>query len=102
MVPDSAARAIVLGGPSERDLDGFIDNLKREFRRKIQLGAPQVAYWEAITRAVEIDYTQKKLAGNSGEFAKVKLRFERAYGEPDIDLRYGRWHRFDSCTSLEH
>ena len=102
VVTDSRTGGIVLGGPSERDLDAFIDDLKREFRRKIQLGAPQVAYWEAITRAVEIAYTQKKPAGNSGEFAKVNLRFEPASREPDIRSRYGRWDRFDSCTSLEH
>jgi elongation factor G len=91
VVTDSRTGGIVLGGPSERDLDAFIDNLKREFSRKIDLGSPQVAYREAITRPVAIVYTHKKLAGNVGEFAKVNLRFEPA--------SRGAGHSFEVRTS---
>jgi elongation factor G len=40
------------------------------------IGAPQVAYREAITRAVEHDYTHKKQSGGSGQFARIKFRIE--------------------------
>ncbi len=40
------------------------------------IGAPQVAYREAITRTVEHDYTHKKQSGGSGQFARIKFRIE--------------------------
>merc|ERR1711892_670345 len=45
------------------------------------IGAPQVAYREAITKSTVIDYTHKKQSGGSGQFAKVQVRFEPLEGE---------------------
>jgi elongation factor G len=50
--------------------------MKREFKVEANVGAPQVAYRETITRGAEIDYTHKKQTGGSGQFARVKLVFE--------------------------
>ena len=50
--------------------------MKREFKVDANVGAPQVAYRETITRTAEIDYTHKKQTGGSGQFAAVKIRFE--------------------------
>jgi elongation factor G len=50
--------------------------MKREFKVEANVGAPQVAYRETITRTVEQDYTHKKQTGGAGQYAKVKIRFE--------------------------
>ena len=56
-------------------LDILVDRLKREFKVEANIGAPQVAYRETITKEVEVDYTHKKQSGGSGQFARVKIRF---------------------------
>ncbi len=60
----------------ELHLDIIVDILKREFKVEANVGAPQVAYRETITRKVEVDYTHKKQTGGSGQFARVKIVFE--------------------------
>ncbi len=60
----------------ELHLEIIVDRMKREFKVDANVGAPQVAYRETITRAAEIDYTHKKQTGGSGQYARVKLRFE--------------------------
>jgi elongation factor G len=61
----------------ELHLDIKIDILKRApYNLKVNVGAPQVAYRETITRAAEVDYTHKKQSGGSGQFARVKLQIE--------------------------
>jgi elongation factor G len=59
----------------ELHLDILVDRLKREFKVEANIGAPQVAYRETITKEVEVDYTHKKQSGGSGQFARVKIRF---------------------------
>jgi len=49
--------------------------MKREFKVEANVGAPQVAYRETISRKAEVDYTHKKQTGGSGQFARVKMRF---------------------------
>ena len=49
--------------------------MKREFKVDANVGAPQVAYRETITRATEIDYTHKKQTGGSGQYARIKVQF---------------------------
>jgi elongation factor G len=50
--------------------------MKREFKVDANIGQPQVAYRETITQTAEVDYTHKKQTGGSGQFARVKIRFE--------------------------
>jgi elongation factor G len=50
--------------------------MKREFKVDANIGAPQVAYRETITKTIEVDYTHKKQTGGSGQFARVNLVFE--------------------------
>jgi elongation factor G len=66
----------IMRGMGELHLDILIDRLKREFKVEANIGAPQVAYRETITKAVEVDYTHKKQSGGTGQFARVKLKFE--------------------------
>src|SRR5262249_36568854 len=65
-----------LKGTSEAHLEGAIDRLSGELGIRVNLGPPQVAFRETITRIVEYDYTHKKGTGSTGEFARVKIRFE--------------------------
>jgi elongation factor G len=69
-----------LKGMGELHLDIKIDILKRTYKVEANIGAPQVAYRETISRKTEIDYTHKKQTGGTGQFARVKLVFEP--GEP--------------------
>ncbi|MGU9961613.1 MAG: elongation factor G [Candidatus Puniceispirillales bacterium WSBS_2018_MAG_OTU23] len=65
----------IMKGMGELHLDILIDRLKREFKVEANIGAPQVAYRETITKEVEIDYTHKKQSGGTGQFARVKMIF---------------------------
>merc|ERR1712023_299052 len=65
----------IMKGMGELHLDILIDRLKREFKVEANIGAPQVAYRETITKEVEVDYTHKKQSGGAGQFARIKLIF---------------------------
>jgi elongation factor G len=66
----------VLKGMGELHLDIKIDILRREHKVDVNVGAPQVAYRETITKSAEYDYTHKKQSGGAGQFARIKLAFE--------------------------
>src|SRR3546814_829400 len=73
---DPESGQTVLKGMGELHLEIIIDRMKREFKVDANIGAPQVAYRETITRPTTIDYTHKKQTGGSGQFARVKIEFE--------------------------
>ncbi|TNE36309.1 MAG: elongation factor G [Alphaproteobacteria bacterium] len=73
---DEESGQTVIAGMGELHLDIIVDRLRREFKVDANVGAPQVAYRETITKQMEIDYTHKKQTGGSGQFARVKLIFE--------------------------
>ncbi len=66
----------IIKGMGELHLDIIVDRMKREFKVEANVGAPQVAYRETITKMAEVDYTHKKQTGGAGQFARIKLRFE--------------------------
>ena len=66
----------ILKGMDDLHLDTKIDILKRAHKIEVTVGAPQVAYRETITRAVEVDYSHKKQTGSAGQFARVILEIE--------------------------
>ncbi len=70
---DQESGQTIMKGMGELHLDILVDRLKREFKVEANIGAPQVAYRETISREAEIDYTHKKQSGGSGQFARVKL-----------------------------
>ena len=72
---DNESGQTIMRGMGELHLDILVDRLKREFKVEANIGAPQVAYRETITREVEVDYTHKKQSGGSGQFARIKVRF---------------------------
>ena len=72
--PDSGQT--IIAGMGELHLDIIVDRLKREFKVEANVGDPQVAYRETITKPCDIEYTHKKQSGGAGQFAKVKIKFE--------------------------
>ena len=66
----------VIKGMGELHLEVLVDRMKREFKVDANVGAPQVAYRETISKPAEIDYVHKKQSGGAGQFAKVVLQFE--------------------------
>ncbi|MCZ8087334.1 MAG: elongation factor G [Brevundimonas sp.] len=77
---DHESGQTILKGMGELHLDIKIDILKRTYKVEANIGAPQVAYRESLSRKAEIDYTHKKQTGGTGQFARIKLVFEP--GEP--------------------
>ena len=73
---DEESGQTVLKGMGELHLEIIIDRMRREFKVEANIGAPQVAYRETITKATEVDYTHKKQTGGAGQFARVKIKFE--------------------------
>ncbi|HOV04736.1 MAG TPA: elongation factor G, partial [Kaistiaceae bacterium] len=70
---DEESGQTIIAGMGELHLDIIVDRMKREFKVEANIGAPQVAYRETITKPTEVDYTHKKQTGGSGQFARVKL-----------------------------
>ncbi len=73
---DQESGQTILSGMGELHLEIIIDRLKREYGVDANIGAPQVAYRETISRAHTETYTHKKQTGGSGQFAEVKILFE--------------------------
>ncbi len=76
--PDSGQT--IISGMGELHLEIIVDRLKREFKVEANVGDPQVAYRETITKPCDIEYTHKKQSGGAGQFAKVKIKFEPMEG----------------------
>jgi elongation factor G len=70
---DQESGQTILKGMGELHLDIKVDILRRTYKVDANVGAPQVAYRETITKKAEIDYTHKKQTGGTGQFARVKL-----------------------------
>ncbi|GAA1796191.1 elongation factor G [Actinomadura chokoriensis] len=74
----------VISGMGELHLEILVDRMKREFKVEANVGKPQVAYRETITRKVEkVEYTHKKQTGGSGQFGRVIIDLEPLGGGSD-------------------
>ena len=73
---DQDSGETVLKGMGELHLDIKVDILKRTYGVETVVGAPQVAYRETITTAIEDSYTHKKQSGGSGQYAKIDYSIE--------------------------
>ena len=73
---DQESGQTILKGMGELHLEIKVDILKRTYKVEANIGAPQVAYRERITKAVTVDYTHKKQTGGTGQYAKVKIAVE--------------------------
>jgi len=73
---DQESGQTVMKGMGELHLDIKVDILKRTYKVEANIGAPQVAYRESLGKTTDIDYTHKKQTGGTGQFARVKIKFE--------------------------
>lgn len=73
---DEDSGETILKGMGELHLDIKVDILKRTYGVEVEVGAPQVAYREAITQVTNDSYTHKKQSGGSGQFAKIDYTIE--------------------------
>jgi elongation factor G len=73
---DHESGQTIIKGMGELHLEIIVDRMKREFKVEANIGAPQVAYRETISRKADVDYTHKKQTGGSGQYARVKILFE--------------------------
>ncbi len=85
---DRESNQTIIAGMGELHLEIIVDRMRREFKVEANVGAPQVAYRETITKAYEIDYTHKKQTGGAGQFARIKVLFE--------PLEPGSGYKFES------
>ncbi|MFC0219813.1 elongation factor G [Pseudochelatococcus lubricantis] len=75
---DAESGQTILKGMGELHLDIKVDILRRTYKVDANVGAPQVAYRERISKKVDVDYTHKKQTGGTGQFARVKIVVEPA------------------------
>ncbi len=73
---DPESGQTVIKGMGELHLEIIVDRMRREYKVEANVGQPQVAYRETVTRRAEVDYTHKKQTGGAGQFARVKLVVE--------------------------
>ncbi|CAM5362863.1 Elongation factor G OS=Afipia felis OX=1035 GN=fusA_1 PE=3 SV=1 [Afipia felis] len=73
---DHESGQTILKGMGELHLDIKVDILRRTYKVDANIGAPQVAFREKITKPAEVDYTHKKQTGGTGQFARVKFVVE--------------------------
>ncbi len=66
----------ILKGMGELHLEIIVDRMKREFKVEANVGAPQVAYRETISKNYQVDYTHKKQSGGAGQFARIIVDLE--------------------------
>ena len=73
---DQETGQTIIAGMGELHLEIIVDRLLREFKVEANVGAPQVAYKESITKAVDIDSKYAKQSGGRGQYGHCKVKFE--------------------------
>ena len=87
---DQETGQTIIAGMGELHLEIIVDRLLREFKVEANVGAPQVAYKESFTKAVDIDSKYAKQSGGRGQYGHCKVRFER------MDVNGEETFKFDS------
>jgi elongation factor G len=78
---DEETGQTIISGMGELHLEILVDRMKREFRVEANVGKPQVAYRETITKPVaKVEYTHKKQTGGSGQYGRVIIDIEPTGG----------------------
>jgi elongation factor G len=86
---DEETGQTIIAGMGELHLEVLVDRMRREFKVEANVGKPQVAYRETITKPIErVDYTHKKQTGGSGQFAKVQIGIEPSSGTTEGEGGY--------------
>ena len=87
---DQETGQTIISGMGELHLEIIVDRLLREFKVEANVGAPQVAYKESFTKAVDIDSKYAKQSGGRGQYGHCKVRFE------PMDVNGEETFKFDS------
>ncbi len=83
---DQESGEIIIKGMGELHLDIKVDILKRTYGVEVEVGKPQVAYRESITKTIQDSYTHKKQSGGSGQFGRIDYTVEP--GEPGTGFQF--------------
>ncbi|MEM9162940.1 MAG: elongation factor G, partial [Cyanobacteria bacterium P01_F01_bin.4] len=86
VMTDEESGEVILKGMGELHLEIKVDILKRTHGVEVEVGKPQVAYREAITKRLEDSYTHKKQSGGSGQYGKIDYVIEP--GEPGSGFEF--------------
>jgi len=79
---DEETGQTIIAGMGELHLEVLVERMKREFRVEANIGRPQVAYRETVTRKVDkVDYTHKKQTGGAGQYGRVVINLEPTGGD---------------------
>ena len=89
---DQETGQTIIAGMGELHLEIIVDRLLREFKVEANVGAPQVAYKEAITKTVEVDSKYAKQSGGRGQYGHCKVKFE------PMDANGEELFKFDSTV----
>ncbi|MBE6765188.1 MAG: elongation factor G [Ruminococcaceae bacterium] len=73
---DADTGQTIIAGMGELHLEIIVDRLLREFKVEANVGAPQVAYKESITKMADVDYRYARQSGGHGQFGHVKIKME--------------------------
>ncbi len=82
---DPETNDTVVRGMGELHLEVYIERMRREYKVDLDVGQPQVAYRESISKTAEFDYTHKKQTGGAGQYGRVQGIME-PYHESDFDF----------------
>ena len=98
---DHESGQTMIKGMGELHLEIIVDRMKREFKVDANVGAPQVAYRETITRPAEIDYTHKKQTGGAGQYRPRQDPLRAAAAGQRVRVRElgGRRHRAEGIRA---
>ena len=89
---DQETGQTIIAGMGELHLDIIVDRLLREFKVEANVGAPQVAYKESITKPVDIDSKYAKQSGGRGQYGHCKVKFE------PMDVNGEETYKFESTV----
>ena len=79
---DPESNQTIIKGMGELHLDVYVERMRREYNCEVTVGAPEVAYREAISQRAEFNYTHKKQTGGSGQYARVAGYIEPILSDP--------------------
>jgi elongation factor G len=83
---DPESGETIIAGMGELHLDVYVERIRREYGCPVEVGAPQVAYRECVTRRAEFDYTHKKQTGGAGQYARVAGYIEPSDGNEAVEF----------------
>ena len=89
---DSETGQTIIAGMGELHLEIIVDRLLREFKVEANVGAPQVAYKEAFTKAVDVESKYAKQSGGRGQYGHCKVKFE------PMDANGEELYKFDNAV----